>query len=114
MSNITLQFLDGPNLTVQRAIASGYRHGIELIPGRDNPALGNCAFEAPIFNINDRSCFNEILPMSADYYRRLWIIDMENRLFESPFNPGILDRIGKPDGRNSKSQIYMKLIFLET
>ena len=57
MSNIALQFLDGPNLMVQRAIASGYRHGIELIPGRANAALGNCAFEAPIFNNNDRSCF---------------------------------------------------------
>ena len=44
----------GPSLMVQRAIASGARHGIELIPGRVNPAIGNCAFEAPIFNLNDR------------------------------------------------------------
>ena len=78
----------GKSLIVQRAIASGARHGIELVPGRANPAMGNCAFEAPIFNINDRSCFMEHLPMSINYYRRIWITDMENRLFNSPFNTG--------------------------
>ena len=78
----------GPSLMVQRAIASAARQGLELMPGRANPALGNCAFEAPIFNLNDRSCFNENLPMAIGYYRRIWILDMENRLFNSPWNPG--------------------------
>ena len=76
------------SLVVRRAIASASRHGIALDPGRPNPALGNCAFEAPIFNLNDRACFVENLPMSTDYYRRLWITDAENRLFDGPFNPG--------------------------
>ena len=79
---------DGPSLMVQRAIASAERQGLTLIPGRANPASGNCAFEAPIFNLNDRTCFLENLPMSIDYYRRIWVTDMENRLFESPYNPG--------------------------
>ena len=78
----------GQSLMVKRAIASASRHGIELTQGRVNQALGNCAFEAPIFNLNDRACFMENLPMSVDYYRRLWITDAENLLFNGPFNPG--------------------------
>ena len=74
---------------VQRAIASGARHGIEFVPGRANPALGDCAFEASIFNVNDRSCFSIDFPMSINYYRRIWITDAENRFFDSHWNPGL-------------------------
>ena len=50
--------LDGaPSIMVQRCIASAARHGIKLIPGRANPAAGDCAFESTIFNVNDRNCF---------------------------------------------------------
>ena len=76
------------SLMVQRAIASAARHGINLIPGRANPALGDCALEAMIFNVNDRSCFQETFPLNISYYRRIWCTDMENRLFDTPFNPG--------------------------
>ena len=78
----------GPSLMVRRAVASGARHGIKLIPGRVNPALGDCSFEAPLFNVNDRNCFEDHFPMSVDYYRRIWCTDMENRLFQSNLNPG--------------------------
>ena len=74
---------------VRRAIASASRHGVKLTMGRPNAALGNCAFEAAIYNINDHSCFNDRLTMSADYYRRVWCTDMENRLFNTLFNPGL-------------------------
>ena len=73
---------------VRRGIASAARHGVRLTPGRANPATGNCAFEAPIFNVNDRSSFMEKFPLSVGYYRRIWITDVENRLFTSAFNPG--------------------------
>ena len=81
-------FEEAPSLMIQQAIASGARHGIQLLPGRVNQAVGDCAFEAPLFNVNDRKCFNETFPLSTDYYRRIWCADMENRLFESPLNPG--------------------------
>ena len=81
-------FEGAPSQMVQQAIASGARHGIQLLPGRVNQAVGDCAFEAPLFNVNDRKCFNETFPLSTDYYRRIWCADMENRLFESPLNPG--------------------------
>ena len=77
-----------PNLMIKRAIASASRQGITLVPGRPNPATGNCSFEAAIFNLNDRSCFTEKLKLSIMYYRRIWITDMENRLFESVYNTG--------------------------
>ena len=46
---------------VKRAIASAQKHNIELLPGRANNAAGNCSYESVIYNINDRSCFNEKL-----------------------------------------------------
>ena len=65
------------NMTiVQRAIASAQKHKIKLDPGRENHGDGNCSFEAIIFNINDRSCFQEKLPMTPDFYGRIWITDM--------------------------------------
>ena len=56
----------------QRAIASAQKHNINLITGRTNNADGNCSYESVIFNINDRNCFKEKLPMSPDTYRRIW------------------------------------------
>ena len=49
---------------------------------------GNCAFEASMFNVNDRSCFREKLSNSPDYYRKLWISEGEKVLSRTPFNAG--------------------------
>ena len=76
------------SVMVQRAIASGARHGIKILPGRANPATGDCVFESAVFNVNDRNCFQETFPLSISYYRHIWCTDIENRLFDSPFNPG--------------------------
>ena len=64
----------------QRAILNAKIHGISLVPGRENQGDGNCSYESVIFNINDRSCFAENLSMSPDYYRRIWNIDMMNKI----------------------------------
>jgi hypothetical protein len=64
---------------VKRAVASAGRHGINLTAGSPVPASGNCAFESVIFNVNDRSCFEEKLSFSPDYYRRIWMTNMKNR-----------------------------------
>ena len=66
-----------------RAIASAQKHNITLEPGRMNPGIGNCSYESVINNINDRSCFQEKLPMSPDYYRRVWTTDMMNRTLDA-------------------------------
>ena len=72
-----------------RAIASAKRHALNLTCGRTNPGQGDCVFEASLFNVNDRGCFNEYLSQTVDYYRRIWTIDMENRGFDNPLlNPG--------------------------
>ena len=73
-------------LMLTRAIASGRKHGIKLTPGRPNPANGDCAFEAAVFNVNDRSSFSVKYPMSIDYYRRIWSTDMANRTVDTAYN----------------------------
>ena len=69
---------------VRRAISSGTKHGIKLSHGSSNLGLGNCAFESVISNCNDRHCFEETFPMSANYYRRIWVTDMSNRTVDNP------------------------------
>ena len=66
--------------------ASAHRHGINLRQGRPNPGTGDCAFEATIYNINDRSCFGEKLTNSIDWYRRIFVTDMANRTVNTPYN----------------------------
>ena len=56
----------------QRAIASAQKHHIKLEPGRQNQGQGDCSYESVIYNINERSCFTEKLPMGSTYYRRVW------------------------------------------
>ena len=66
-------------LMVQRAVSSAKKLGVNLAQGTPNAAEGNCAFESAIFNVNDRDCFSNKLPMSVNYYRKVWMIDMKNR-----------------------------------
>ena len=76
----------------KRAILSAKKHGINLKPGRENQGYGNCSYEATIFNINDRTCFAEKLPMSPEYYRRIWNTDMMNKIMDEAnydWNPGL-------------------------
>ena len=70
-------------LMLSRAVASSRRHGINLVPERLNPASGNCSFEAVLFNNNDRSCFDDKYTFSVDYYRRIWMTDMEARVLDN-------------------------------
>ena len=70
---------EGDKKIFQRAMSSAQNHGLRLEPGRKNQGYGNCSYEAVLFNINDRSCFKEKLPMSADFYRRIWNTDMMNK-----------------------------------
>ena len=71
---------------ISRSIASAKKHGINLKHGSSNPGTGDCAFEAIIQNVNDRSQFKEKFPMSVDWYRRTWAIDMANRTIATDFN----------------------------
>ena len=74
------------DIMVARAMASAAKHGITLRHGRTNPGTGDCAFEAIIYNINERPCFKEKFLMSIDWYRRIWVTDMANRTVHSPYN----------------------------
>ena len=69
---------------VAKAVASAKKHGISLVQGRCNPAVGDCAFESVIFNNNDRNCFTEKLNFSTDYYRRVWMNDLQAKFLDNP------------------------------
>ena len=73
-------------LMITRAINSGRRHGINLTLGKSNPGLGDCAFEAVIFNNNERHCFTDKLPLPIDTYRKIWVTDMANRTVNTEWN----------------------------
>ena len=66
--------------------ASAKRHGIMIKHGAPNPGTGDCAFEAAIYNVNDRSCFLDNFPMSIDQYRRIFVTDMANRTLYTDYN----------------------------
>ena len=74
-----------------RAIASAKKHGIKLIAGRKNDGDGNCSYQSVIFNINDRICFPEKLNMGHEFYRRIWNLDIKNKILDKsiPWNPGL-------------------------
>ena len=74
------------NKMISRAISSARKHGIDLVPGRPNPGLGDCAFEAIIQNNNDRSCFQEKFLLPVNHYRCIWTTDMANRTIDGPLN----------------------------
>ena len=79
------------NLIFQRAIASAQKHSIELEPGRKNSGGGDCSYLSVIYNINERRCFNNKFIMSPEYYRRIWTIDLMNKVLDKkiPWNPGM-------------------------
>ena len=79
------------NIVMQRGIASAKKHKIELEPGKENSGQGNCSYESVIFNINERKCFQTKLPLSPDTYRRIWNIDLMNKILDNkiPWNPGM-------------------------
>ena len=72
------------------AIANAKKHNVNLKPGRENHGGGNCSYEAVIFNINDRSCFQSKFHMSLQQYRVIWTTDTMNKILDEkiPWNPG--------------------------
>ena len=79
------------NKVMQRGIASAGKHKIKLEPGKENSGQGNCSYESVIFNINERKCFKTKLPMRPNFYRRVWNIDLMNKILDKkiPWNPGM-------------------------
>ena len=75
----------------ERAIASANKHKIRLEPGSENAGDGNCAYESVIFNVNDRACFSRKFNMTPSFYRRIWNVDLMNKILDEkiPWNPGM-------------------------
>ena len=68
---------------IEVAIENAAHHGINLHAGVGNLANGNCLFEAVIDSINIRDCFNEHLDESPNFYRNLWMSEVERVGYET-------------------------------
>ena len=79
------------SLMIQRALANAKKHNLSLKPGKQNSGGGNCSYLSVIYNINERECFINKFPMSHDYYRRIWNLDIMNKILDKkiPWNPGM-------------------------
>ena len=71
-----------------KAKASAQKHGITLKAGRKDRGFGNCAFQSVINNLNDRECFREMLTQTPNWYRRIWMDEMKDRIIDGvcPWN----------------------------
>ena len=67
-------------IIVKLAKRNAKRHNINVIHGRPNDASGNCAFEAVIYNIQDRREFSpeQKINLSILESRRLWITELQS------------------------------------
>ena len=73
---------------ISKAIENATKLGIGLYHPFHNSANGNCAFEGVIDNINGRPCFGEKYTESPDYYRTIWMAEVERIGFED-WNMGL-------------------------
>ena len=73
---------------IGRAVENARVHGIKIHPGVENLANGNCAFEAIIDSINTRSSFEERLDQTPDYWRKIWMTEVE-RVAYNDWNNGM-------------------------
>ena len=62
---------------VKKAIANGKFHGINLYQGVRNLANGDCAFESVIDSINTRSCYEDSFDGTPEYWRHIWMSEIE-------------------------------------
>ena len=62
---------------ISEAIKNASNFGIQMSHPFLNSANGNCAFEGVIDNINSRPCFEETYSKSPDYYRNVWMSEIE-------------------------------------
>ena len=64
-----------------RAMLNARFHGVSMHPGVENLGNGNCAFETVLDSINTRECFPDKFEGPPDYWRRLWMTEVEKVAF---------------------------------
>ena len=100
----------------ERGIENAKKHKIKLKPGTQNDGHGNCSYESVILNIRDRECFKDKLPMSPSFYRRIWNIDLMNKILDKkiPWNPGLTSaEIREGFKELMDSGVYERSFFLQ-
>ena len=72
----------------QKGIKIAQRHGIDLLPDKENKSVGDCLFQALIDNVNNRNCFSEKMNMPVQFYREKFATELHQEFQNSPFFPG--------------------------
>ena len=67
---------------VEKGIANAKFHGINLHPGVENLASGDCAFECMIDGISTRQCFAETFDGTPAFWRHKWCTEAEDLAFK--------------------------------
>ena len=73
---------------LERAISLAKAHDINVHPGVENLANGNCAFETIIDSINTNSVFKESFDGTPDFWRNIWMTEVEGVAYEN-WNNGL-------------------------
>ena len=73
---------DNEPLIIKYGKRNAKRHGIKVTHGRPNPAKGNCAFEAVLFNIFDRKEYSsqQKVQLSVLEARKTWITEIQTEI----------------------------------
>ena len=71
------------NEVTAKGIENGRYHGIDLKAGVANLGNGNCAFETVIDTINTSDLFEESFDGTPDFWRKVWMIEVENVAYDS-------------------------------
>ena len=79
---------DQTKQAISRSVENAKCHGINLHPGVENLANGNCAFESILDSINTRTCFGERFDGTPDYWRKIWMTEVSHVAYEK-WNRGL-------------------------
>ena len=66
---------------IERGVANAKSHGINVHPGVENLASGDCAIECMIDGISTRKCFGQIYDGTPAYWRNKWFTEVEDLAF---------------------------------
>jgi len=71
------------SLIFQKAIGIAKKHGISVHADEPNSADGNCVFESVMSSINNSNCFQENFEESPNYYRKMWLDEVEKFAYDN-------------------------------
>ena len=66
---------------IDRAITNAKYHDINVKTVNRTSGDGNCIFGSVLKNINSRDSFQEVYEGTEDYWRNIWMTEVENKAY---------------------------------